>query len=696
MSVSVIIPIYNSYPDAVRCINSVIASRVWCHFHLIIIDDASTDHEVQQYLSQLECAADTTVISHTRNLGFPRSINEAIDHRTDSDVVILNSDTVVFGDWLARLCRHSERRPDVATVTPLSNNGSLYSYPGEFHPGIITVDEAEIIDTQCRYINDGKAIEIPVGVGFCMWISRTVIQRVGNFDADTFGRGYGEETDFCLRAAIGGYTNLLACDVFVWHFGGASFGRERYTLSEFAYRAVVSRHPTYPARLHRFIESGTLQANHALLDLRRIIDYYSSRNVIIFISHVVGGGIERSTSDLAAAILKHGYDVLMIRIENNWQGRITINQYYVSNPILLSTTPSFSIETSPDLFGRILISVSPIFIHIHSLYGLRRRGVDVIYNALKSWGGPFYYTWHDYLPVCPRATFTDGMGSYCGAIVGAGCESCVRWPPVDWVEGSAEAWRSAFGALLKDTTVVFAPSQDTFTRVTELGQGAKLRLRPHIEAVATFRPRRSRRDRGQALRVAVVGAIGAAKGADVLVGLIADVRARNLSIKYQVVGYTEYRGTCYGVEISETGAYRDEVELVTILNRLRPDIALYPSIWPETYGYVISELIRYGVPPVVFDIGAPAERLRNLGIGVTLDPGLQNTPAQLNDMLLSLDVAELRMLCNGTYLRTEYVDVLRDYYSIETENRSGVSMPSVMLRGAKLTNHSRNRSLPGD
>ena len=37
---------------------------------------------------------------------------------------------------------------------------------------------------------------------------------------------------------------------------------------------------------------------------------------------------------------------------------------------------------------------------------------------------------------------------------------------------------------------------------------------------------------------------------------------------------------------------------------------LFPSIWPETFSYVVAEMTALELPVVAFDLGAPAERLR--------------------------------------------------------------------------------------
>ena len=46
----------------------------------------------------------------------------------------------------------------------------------------------------------GRAVDIPVGVGFCMLLPVSMVDAVGLFDP-IFGRGYCEEVD-CARAPV--------------------------------------------------------------------------------------------------------------------------------------------------------------------------------------------------------------------------------------------------------------------------------------------------------------------------------------------------------------------------------------------------------------------------------------------------------------------------------------------------------------
>ena len=146
--------------------------------------------------------------------------------------MLLNSDTEVANDWLDRLLRAAYAYPDVGTVTPFSNNATICSYPFEGWTGGVpgSLGLAEL-DRLFASTNAGRTVDLPTAVGFCMCIRRACLERIGPFDAERFGRGYGEENDFCMRAAGAGWRNVLAGDVFVYHEGAVSFSGERLALT---------------------------------------------------------------------------------------------------------------------------------------------------------------------------------------------------------------------------------------------------------------------------------------------------------------------------------------------------------------------------------------------------------------------------------------------------------------------------------
>ena len=92
------------------------------------------------------------------------------------DVVLLNSDTEVPLGWLSRLTAQAYASPRIATVSPLSNNATICTYPG--NPGGLipfghTLGE---IDDVCRTVNAGRWVDAPTTVGFCMYIRRKALR----------------------------------------------------------------------------------------------------------------------------------------------------------------------------------------------------------------------------------------------------------------------------------------------------------------------------------------------------------------------------------------------------------------------------------------------------------------------------------------------------------------------------------------
>ena len=74
-----------------------------------------------------------------------------------------------------------------------------------------------------------------------------------------FGRGYGEENDFCLRAHRAGYWNVLCDDAFVLHLGGRSFAGEKAELSPRNTAILLARHPDYGAIVGEYVARDPLR-----------------------------------------------------------------------------------------------------------------------------------------------------------------------------------------------------------------------------------------------------------------------------------------------------------------------------------------------------------------------------------------------------------------------------------------------------
>ncbi|HET9650729.1 MAG TPA: glycosyltransferase [Usitatibacter sp.] len=269
--IDVVIPVYGGVQETRRCIESVLACTPAAQADIVVVNDASPEPAIGAYVQQLANEGRITLLVNGQNQGFVRSVNRGMALHGDRDVVLLNSDTEVANDWLERLRAAAHRQPDIATVTPFSNNATICSYPFEgWQGGTPGTLGLAALDRVFARANTGLALDLPTAVGFCMYIRRDALQALGLFDAERFGRGYGEENDFCMRALKSGRRNVLAADVFVFHEGAVSFSEERAQRTAAATEALLEVHPDYMERVVEFIEADPAQPLRSAVDLARI------------------------------------------------------------------------------------------------------------------------------------------------------------------------------------------------------------------------------------------------------------------------------------------------------------------------------------------------------------------------------------------------------------------------------------------
>jgi GT2 family glycosyltransferase len=258
----VVVPAYDGVDALAACLDSLLHALP-TEARVQLIDDASPDPRVRQLLEHFARRAKCTVALHFqhRNLGFVGTVDAAMA-RADGDVVLLNADTVATRGFLQRLAACAASDPRIATATPFSNNAEICSFP-DFCRASPLPDDPERIAAACTAAGPPDYPDLPTGVGFCMLVRRAALQAIGGFDAETFGRGYGEENDFCRRAAAHGWRNVLCDDAWVGHRGGASFAAIGLKPGGENLARLVARYPGYNALVADFIARDPLAPRRA-------------------------------------------------------------------------------------------------------------------------------------------------------------------------------------------------------------------------------------------------------------------------------------------------------------------------------------------------------------------------------------------------------------------------------------------------
>lgn len=239
---TVVVPVFNAHDCLVDCLASLDAHSPATP--VLVLDDASDDPRIAPLLRAWVARRPAArLVTFPVNRGFVHAANRGME-AAGGDVVLLNSDTLVTPGWLEGLRRCLASDPGIATATPWSNNAEIVSLPeaGVANPA---PDDPDAWAAAVRAAARGDYPELPTAVGFCMAISARAIGALGGFDEASFGRGYGEENDFCRRAAEAGWRNVLCEDAYVVHRGGQSFGPLGLAPDDASMARLLAKHPDY-------------------------------------------------------------------------------------------------------------------------------------------------------------------------------------------------------------------------------------------------------------------------------------------------------------------------------------------------------------------------------------------------------------------------------------------------------------------
>ena len=616
---AVVIPIYRGAEETRACIDSVLATTPPAA-PLILVNDASPESAVTALMTEYQHNPRVTVITNACNLGFPGAANRGMAAVPHHDVILLNSDTLVFPGWYQRLMAHADGNPHIATVTPLSDAGSIASYPGgEENP--CTEETARRRNQASASANAGLHVEAPTGVGFCMFVRRDCLNEVGAFDEQLFGRGYGEENDFCMRASAHGWTHVIAGDVYALHRTGMSFGATRNGWMTRNEAVLDKRHPSYKGLVEKF------HAAQPLGPLRRRIDIAllreDTRPVALLVSLALAGGVQKHVEARIATLEHQGYLAIVLRPDSETGGaRFTVP----GKPELqdLAFDAGKDLEAFHDLLGALPVGL----VELHHFLGLDAVFVD----ACLAIDAPTDIFIHDYSWYCPRLSLLGANGVYCGEPGEAGCQSCIAQTGSELHDRlRPDALRARSRQWLGQARNVFVPCDDVARRYARMFPEMDFRVVRWEETPLTLRPTANPVPH----RIAIIGAIGEQKGRAMLLACARHAALHNLALEFVLIGFADEEDALLRTgKIFITGRY-DEAELPELLAREAPAAILLPSVTPETWSYSLSHAMATGLPIVAFDIGAIAERLGRAAQPCRLLP-LETSAAQINEVLTDL------------------------------------------------------------
>jgi GT2 family glycosyltransferase len=655
--VDIVIPVYAGYGETIACIDSVIRAGNTARCEIIVVDDHGPEPKLRAALRAYERRGAIKLVVNPTNLGFPGAANAGMSLHPDRDVILLNSDTLVPDGWVDRLHAAAYGSSNVGSVTPLSNRATICSYP-EINKDNDLPDDVEWaeLDRLCARVNDRRVVEIPTAVGFCAYLRRSMLREVGLLNTERWTRGYGEENELCILAASRGWKHVLAPNLFVVHHGAVSFGADdRKKLLETNLGTLNRLYPDYIPRIMDFLREDPVAEARRAIDWARLGQL--SRRFMLHVSHRNGGGTNIHVEDLVRRLAGQGEHALILEVNADDRGVATVRN------LTLGTVSVYTLPRERDALIDDLRACGIWHVHFHQIMG-GARWADL--PALL--GVAYDVTVHDYSFFCPRIDLIDEAGKYCGEPAIDVCESCIALnaPHPDLVAafrelgGTVAGWIGLHRKLLAGARRVFTPSTD-----------AAARMERHIADVAytaRYHPEKTRRAAirrpasSAVARVAIIGAIGTNKGRDLLLACARDALKRGLPIEYRLFGYAADEAALRQLDNFRLIGEYARADLPRLVAENPCDVALFLSIWPETFCYALTDAYDAGLYPIALNFGAVGERIARNKVGMLLPH--DSAPAAINAAILAA-VAGAEKWPTTIDIGEDCNDLLTDYYGLD-------------------------------
>jgi glycosyltransferase involved in cell wall biosynthesis/GT2 family glycosyltransferase len=613
--VDIIIPVYGAANELRACLESI--ARETRH-RVTLVVDGPQDAAVESVIADFP----VRILRNDRRLGFVGSANRGMREAT-SDVVLLNSDTIVTPRWIEKLIEAAYSSGDVGTVTPLSNHATLCSVPRPFEENLLpTGFDAASFAAVVETVSQRSYPRIPTGVGVCFYIRRALLDDIGFFDDTHFGLGYGEENDFCMRALARGWVHVADDATFIYHAGHRSFGASRARLERRAAGTLRRLHPRYMSTIAAFMKADPLA------DVRgRIIDAISppsarKRRIV----HLVHGwppfqqaGTElyaywlarqQQASDDVSVYVRasdparvHGEAVELL--DDGIRVRLVTNNFTARNPCRRNAIRDRLLERD---FERFLKQQHPDLLHIHHLAGhafslarvARRLGIPIVLQIQDWWF------------LCARVNLYDRDGNRC---TGPGFEKCARCVTLTKVAPSAvtnrllhAARRAAARDAINAADAYVAGSEairDDYVRAGVIDASKPFHVIPY--GINVSEQTHTRPPARRPLRFGYVGSIAPHKGVHVAVDAMRGLDGASLHIWGDAAAFPDYAAelTRRGNDAIVFEGRFDEAAKAQVFASM--DVLLVPSIGLESFGLAAREAMACGVPVIASAGGALSE-----------------------------------------------------------------------------------------
>ena len=382
-------------------------------------------------------------------------------------------------------------------------------------------------------------------------------------------------------------------------------------------RDIISNQPTDikntfeenngEAQRYVTIDSGLVDSTSraAIKEVKKLTKWKSYE---LFFNHNIGGG----ASSYLNRMLKEKNDSILVSYDMYCQ------KYRISVLSKGDELVSYQYNSWDELL-KLLIKIKIVQIIVNELatYPSIYKVLQDISQILCSKSVRMQFMLHDYYCLCPEFDLIGINGVFCGLPEKGICNQCAESKDCDSIGEWRKNWQS-FLMKCDEVRCFSKASKDLIESV--YGADIKTSLVPHtmkyFDDIAKQKINHNSYHPGEKLHVGVLGFLTEAKGLHIVEELLSKIDEENLPIDITLIGNTG--AIIKSDSFVQTGNYELD-QLPKIVEKRKIDIFLIPSVWPETFSYTTGEVMAMGYPVIVFDMGAPAERVREYEKGYVVN-----------------------------------------------------------------------------
>lgn len=259
MDLTVVIVNFNTKNLLRQCLASVFKQTKGIGYEVIVIDNGSSDGSGAMVKKEFPRAR---LIKNKKNLGFAKANNQGIRQARGEWVLLLNSDTEIKDNALAKLVAFANKQKDLGIAGPklVNPDGSLQPSTAPFYTLPVVAISLFRGDKFLRRSPAGTK-RVDWLSGACFLIKKQVIEKVGLLDERFFM--YVEEMEYCYRAKKAGFQTCFYPGAEVIHRArGSTLGRQKAILA--IYQGLIYFYQKHFAPWQLFVLKWLLRTKAAV------------------------------------------------------------------------------------------------------------------------------------------------------------------------------------------------------------------------------------------------------------------------------------------------------------------------------------------------------------------------------------------------------------------------------------------------